>query len=249
MSKPQLNIVLVDDEEPARQRLRQMLDELEGFTFLITAEATNGKEALKLIPQYKSDLIFLDIQMPELDGFDVAGMLPEPRPPIIFATAFDEYALQAFEVHAVDYLLKPIRKKRLHQAVQRVIDQRELQQGAVDKMLSTHTPATDRIGVHYKQEILLINTEDILWFEAHDKLVHAITEERSYRVDVNLDQLEQRHHATFLRCHRSYLVNTGHIRKLIPWFNQGWRIEVKNGRQLEVARRRVAELKSRLGIS
>ena len=248
MSKADLRTVLVDDEELARKRLRTLLEELDEYKVSVCAEAKNGKEALKVIPEHQPDLIFLDIQMPVLDGFDVAEILPDPRPPIIFATAYDEYALRAFEVHAVDYLLKPIRKERLARAVERALQHNNTDKNRVDELLKSHQPPQDRIGVHHKQEILLMDTKDILWFEADGKLVYAITEKHKYRVDFNLDQLTERLDNQFIRCHRSLVVNTGHINKLLPWFNHSWRLEMKNGAQLDVARRRVTEIKNRLGI-
>lgn len=247
-SKPQLNIVLVDDEELARSRMKALLKEQDQFSLNIAAEAGDGKEALRVIPQLQPDLVFLDIQMPVFDGFDVAEMLPKPRPPIVFATAYDEYALKAFEVHAVDYLLKPIRRERLIQSIERVLNQQGDDKSRVDELLQARKPQMDQFGVHYKQEVLLVKTADILWFEADGKLVYAVTEERKYRADFNLDQLSERLDDQFFRSHRSFLVNTGYIKKLIPWFNNNWRLEMKNGEQLEVARRRVRDLKQRLGL-
>ncbi len=244
----QLNIVLVDDEEIARNRLNALLSEIDCSNIHIVGEAKDGKEALKLIPKAQPDVVFLDIQMPVLDGFDVAEMLPEPRPNIIFATAYDEHALKAFEVHAVDYLLKPIRKERLSKAIERVTSNQQSEEHQIHQLLQSRQAPMNRVGVHYKQEILLLEAAEILWFEAEGKLVYAVTEERKFRADFNLEQLSVRLGSEFIRSHRSYLVNTAFIKKLIPWFNNSWRLEMINGTQLEVARRRVSELKQRLGL-
>lgn len=247
-------ILIVDDEELARQRLRLLLEELDAPTEVI-GEAPDGKKAMELIRDKKPDLLLLDIQMPVLDGFDVVDMLPEPRPPVIFVTAFDEYALKAFEVHAVDYLLKPVRAERLKQSLERLKDPFYLteQKASVERLLQKHQKHSDllseKLAVEYKQEILMVDLDQVLYLEADGKLTWVHTEERRYHTNFRLHELENRlgDHA-FFRIHRSYLVNLKQIEKLEPWFNRGLRIKLYNGTHLNVARRRLSDLKQHLGI-
>lgn len=242
--------LIVDDEELARQRIRMLLDELE-FSTEIT-EAPNGKKALELISRRTPDLLLLDIQMPILDGFDVMEMLPDPKPPVIFITAYDEYALKAFEVHAIDYLLKPVRLERLKLALKRLQDPVHMagQKVSVQRLLDEHnTGLPGKLAVEYKQEILMIDLERVFYLEADGKQTRVFTDEGRYRTNFQLHELEGRLDSQgFFRVHRSFVVNLRQIEKLEPWFKNGLRIKLKNGSYLDVARRRLSALKDRLGI-
>ncbi|MCC5905034.1 MAG: response regulator transcription factor [Balneolaceae bacterium] len=194
--------------------------------------------------------------MPVLDGFDVVELLGDDCPPVIFVTAYDEYAIKAFEVHAVDYLLKPVRKERLEESVKRVMQKRGSgsRPDALKKLLGESAPRNmnllQKIPVNYKQEIRLIDHDQIFWFEADGKLtwVH-ITDQKRYRCDFSLSDLEERLTGTsFLRIHRSFIANMNQVEKLEPWFKGGYRITLKDGTELDVARRRVENLKERLGL-
>lgn len=247
-------ILIVDDEKLARQRLRLLLDELDIPTKVI-GEAPDGKKAIELVRNKEPDLLLLDIQMPVLDGFDVVDMLPEPRPPVIFITAFDEYALKAFEVHAVDYLLKPVRTERLRKSLRRLGDPSYLeeQKASVEQLLQKHQKRTDilseKLAVEYRQEILMVDLDQVLYLEADGKLTWVHTEERRYHTNFRLHELEKRLKAhSFFRIHRSYIVNLKQIEKLEPWFNRGLRIKLQDGTHLDVARRRLSGLKERLGV-
>ncbi|MEX2574732.1 MAG: LytTR family DNA-binding domain-containing protein [Balneolaceae bacterium] len=249
-----LKIILVDDEKPARDRLRLLLEEM-GVDIRITGEAANGKEAVEIIREKKPDLIFLDIQMPVLGGFDVVDILGDELPPVIFVTAYDDYAIRAFEIHAVDYLLKPVRKPRLQDALGRV-DKSGEHAGrfhSVQKLLQHHFSGPSgrfhKIPVNVRQEIRLLDYDSILYFKADGKLTWAVTGERKYQTDFTLNQLEQRlKQHSFLRIHRSAIVNLDAVSKLEPWFKGGFAAILTNGTELEISRRRVAELKKILGI-
>lgn len=255
MSNRKLSVVITDDEQPARNRLRLMLEELDADISVI-GEASNGKEAIEKVRHEKPDLLFLDIQMPVLDGFDVIDLLGEDCPPVIFVTAYDEYAIKAFDVHAVDYLLKPVRKERLMESVKRITEQgqSDSMRQSVRKLRESRVPSPGRIlrkiPVNYKHEIRLIDHDEILWFEADGKLtwVHTI-EGKKYRTDFSLSDLDDRlKNTTFLRIHRSVIANLDFAEKMEPWFKGGYRITLKDGTELDVARRRVSGLKERLGL-
>lgn len=250
-----IKVLLVDDEEPARVRLQMMLMELE-LNIHIIGEVPSGKEAIEWVRNDRPDLLFLDIQMPVLDGFDVIELLGEECPPIIFVTAYDEYAIKAFEVHAIDYLLKPVRKERLRDSLCRFADMRDSDTaGRSLRSLLAHREYTSqkllqKIPVSYKKEIRLIDHDQILWFEADGKITWVNTaDQKRYRCDFSLANLENRlADASFLRIHRSVIANMDHVKKLEPWFKGGYRITLRSGTELEVARRRVEALKEKLGM-
>lgn len=241
-----MKILLVDDEDLARSRIKTLLSEISDDIHII-GEASNGKEALQLNNQSKPDVILLDIQMPVLDGFDVASLLPEPKPKIIFITAYDEYAIQAFEVNAIDYLMKPVRKERLADALKRVKDQHS--DNLSNLLDNQQERPLKKIPVLHKQDILLLDPSEIIWIEAQGPQLFSHTSDKSYRTEFKLDDLEQRlKNHNFFRIHRSYLVNLDKVKKLVPWFNHSYRVTLENGKDLDVARRRLSELKKILGL-
>lgn len=185
-----ISALVVDDEQPARERMGALLEEVESFNVTVEGFASSGKEALELLKEAQPDVVFLDIQMPGLDGIDVAGMLKEPAPAVIFVTAYDDYALKAFEVHAVDYLLKPVRKERLEKGLDAAI-QRAPSALQFQKALSDIADP-DKIAVNHKQEILLLETREVLWFEADGKYSEACTTQNQYIADYSLEQLEEK---------------------------------------------------------
>ena len=255
MSNETVRAVIIDDEQPARNRLRMMIEELDSGISIIE-EASDGKEAIGIVRTVKPDLLFLDIQMPVLDGFDVVELLGDDCPPVIFVTGYDEYAIKAFEVHAVDYILKPVRKERLEESVKRILGDRDIstQNQSLKEMLQNRErpqqKRLQKIPVNFKNEIRLIDYDQILWFEADGKLtwVH-IMGKMKYRCDFSLSDLEERlAGSSFLRIHRSTIANMDHVEKLEPWFKGGYRITLKGGKDLDVARRRVENLRERLGF-
>lgn len=242
-----LQVLVVDDEKPARDRIQSMLGEGSDPKAQIVGATGTGKKAIQLVNECEPDVILLDIQMPGLSGFDVAEMLPANGPTIIFVTAYDEFALQAFEVHAVDYLLKPVKQKRLQKALDKATQFGEGQNSKVQKLLNNHS-SLQRIGARYQNEIHMLDVEDVLWFEADGPLVYATTKDFKYRSDFALDQLEFKLKDRFFRIHRSFLVNLNRVKKLIPWFNYSYKLQIEDGSELKVARRRVGDLKEQLKI-
>ncbi len=243
-----IRAILVDDEPLARERMRMLLDQAE-VPVSIIGEAASGKEALPLIHSKRPDLVFLDVQMPVLDGFDVLDLMAPPRPHIIFVTAYDEYALRAFEVHALDYLMKPVRLERLTHSLQRVASLMDSGQPANDGLQALSNTRSDhplrRLTLHIGTRLRVVEPTEVQYFEAKDKLVVAHTAEGSPLTDLTLQQLEDRlDPAHFLRIHRAFLLNVTQIRELIPWFSGTYKLKLKSGATLPVARRRVQAVKA-----
>ena len=243
---------LLDDEHLARERMKSLLQHAN-VSVEIIGESGIASEAIEQINESKPDVIFLDIHMPGLDGFDVVSMLEKPLPYIIFVTAFDEYAIKAFEVYALDYLTKPVRIDRLNQSLKRIsknANHNLMQQNSLEKVIADQPQKplhvlTGKIG----RSIHVLDISTVLYLEAKNKLIYAHTESNKYRIDGTLDNLEHRLiDGSFVRIHRSYLVNVKYMTELIPWFSGAYEIKLTSGVQLSVSRRRVKDVKTQLGI-
>ena len=233
-----IRTLIVDDEKLARDRLSGFLKNMNGIE--VVGQASNGVEAVRLIEEEKPDLVLLDVQMPGLDGFGVLNAIKH-RPQVIFATAFDEYAIRAFEVQAIDYLLKPISRSRLSESVRRV-----------EARLADHTPASDvreivraleakdrryvaQVPVHKGKQILVLPTDDVYWFEVEYRLVYAYTASDRYMTSFTLKDLEDRlDPEVFFRAHKSRLVNLNHVRAIVPWFGGRFKLVMRNPQSSEV---------------
>lgn len=206
-----LNIIIADDEAPARNRLRTLLGDIPNTQVL--AEAKNGKELLEIINQASNtqtaNIVLLDIRMPEMDGIETAQHLQKlPRPPaIIFTTAYDNYAIQAFDISAVDYLLKPIRLERLQTALQKA-------RALLPSQLETLTPLSPKrthLSINERGRILLVPISDIIYLRAELKYVTVRTAEREYLIEESLSHLEQEFSHIFTRLHRNCLAANAYI--------------------------------------
>lgn len=207
-----LRIVVVDDEQPARERLRDVLADCAAEIAIdVVGEAANGRAALELLAARPADVVLLDVRMPEMDGIEVARHLQRlPNPPfIVFTTAYDAYALRAFEVHAVDYLLKPIRASRLREALSRAIATPRL---GMEALQALQPVPRSFLSASERGRIYLVPVGDILYLRAEQKYVTARTVEREYLLEESLTRLEQEYAARFLRVHRSCLVARAAIR-------------------------------------
>jgi two-component system, LytTR family, response regulator AlgR len=207
-----LRVLIVDDEAPARSRLRDLLgDVAEHCPNTIVGMAANGVEALRLLEDNPADLVLTDIRMPVMDGVELArhlGHLQLP-PAVVFVTAYDQYALQAFELAAADYLMKPVRAERLEAALAKV----RRQSPVGDAALAALAPGARRhFSVNERGRILLVPVEAVLYLKAEQKYVTARTAEREYLLDEALVQLEQEFGERFLRLHRSVLVARAAVR-------------------------------------
>ncbi len=202
-----LNILIADDEAPARNRLRDLLTDIGNIN--IVAEAKNGREALQLADDMQPDIVLLDIRMPEMDGIEAVQHLQKlAKPPaIIFTTAFDNYAIQAFDINAVDYLLKPIRLERLEKALQKARALLPQQLAAIAPL----SPKKTHLTITERGRILLIPVADIIYLRAELKYVTVRTAEREYLLEESLTHLEQEFSDTFIRLHRNCLVAQAYI--------------------------------------
>ena len=255
MSESPLRIVLVDDEPLARARARRLLLELPGV--VVVGEAGSVEEAAPLIDALRPECVLLDVQMPGEDGFALLPRLTH-RPAIVFATAYDQYAVKAFEENAVDYLLKPFRAERLAAAIERV--RRELERPEelskrLQELLASvgHAPQGDRLErftVRIGQKQLIVRAADVLWFGAEDKLVFAAVEGDRHWIDFTLDELErQLDPATYLRVNRSTIVHSDPDPALCPAFAGTYRLQLDDAARTEVpvSRARARLLRERLG--
>jgi two-component system, LytTR family, response regulator AlgR len=234
-------ILIADDEAPARARLRDLLDECrESFPLAIVDEARNGREALDVLNREKVDIVLLDIRMPEMDGLEaarhIAGMADPPA--IIFTTAFDSYAIKAFEVNAIDYLLKPIRVERLLVALGKTRVAPPVSRQALDA--AANQPRR-HLSVHERGKIILVPLAEVLYLRAELKYVTVKTAEREHLVEESLTHLEEEFAESFVRIHRNCLV----ARAAIAGFERnaeesesGWAVVIKGtNEKLPVSRR------------
>jgi two-component system LytT family response regulator len=242
--------LIVDDEDLARQQITRLLAAQPDF--LVIGEARNGVEALELIPELKPEVIFLDIEMPGLNGFDMLAQLRE-SPLIVFATAYDEFAIRAFDANAIDYLLKPIQPARLAQALEKVqtnlLRSSDQYQASLFSTLATLRPGPPaKLAGRRGKRIVLLSPKEIIYAAIEDKLVFLYTETERFLTDrtiVELDQLLTP--AGFFRISRGAVVNLEHARELLPWFSGTWRLKLSNQVELDVSRDRSRLLRSKIG--
>jgi two-component system, LytTR family, response regulator AlgR len=197
-----LSILVADDEAPARSRMRDLLADIEHVT--LVAEAKNGKEALELTQTTKPDIILLDIRMPVMDGIETAQHLLklETKPHIIFTTAFDAYAIKAFDLNAIDYLLKPIRLERLQVAINKARTLKPLSISALKPLQKMRS----HLSIHERGRVLLVPVETIIYLRAELKYITVRTAEREYLLEESLTNLESEFGERFMRLHRNCLV-------------------------------------------
>ncbi len=213
--------IIVDDEPLARQRLKRLLLEFPNFT--IEAEAANGKEAIELINSLQPDVVFLDIEMPVFNGFEVLAQLNK-QPKIIFTTAFDQYAIKAFEENSVDYLLKPIEKERLEKAVNKLqnLENSDINILPIQQLIEQLNPkkVLKTLTVKIGDRILLIKTENIVFLEAEDKYVFIHTSDgEKLLTDFTITGLEEKLSGEFVKIHRSIIINSEKIKEIRKSFN------------------------------
>jgi len=232
-----MKILIVDDEQPARMRLRGMVQQLNGYE--VVAEAGNGKQALEACQTYQPDVVLLDIRMPGMDGLEAAdhlGKLDTP-PAVIFTTAYNDYALSAFKSHAVDYLLKPVRKENLQQALiaARRLNRAQLQ--AIGAAEAEHAEP-GHISARVKNDILLIPVDSIYFFQAEHKYVTVGYVDGEVLIEDSLITLEKKFSQRFMRIHRNALVGIDHIAALEKDKQGHCHIKLKHcDKLLEVSRR------------
>jgi len=236
-----MRALIVDDERLARTRLRRLLAERNDVEVIGAAE--DGDEAVSMIDQLRPDLLFLDIQLPGLSGFDVLAAIAGDPPFIIFTTAFDQYAVRAFEVHALDYLLKPFDGERLHPAVDRAI---AMIRGtrSTSRFLEELAPKSiERFVVRHAGRIVFVAVEQIDWIEAADNYVYLHAGSESHLIRGSLKTIESRLGPNFVRIHRSAIVNASRIRSLKPLSHGDYDVELLDGSHLTATRTFAARLR------
>ena len=241
-----LRVMVVDDEQLARDELRYQLEQVAEVE--VVAQAGNGLEALSAADRYKPDLVFLDIQMPGLNGFEVARRLIEretPSPALVFVTAFDQHAIEAFEINAVDYLLKPVDAPRLEQALARTRRRLIVERAGgpvndhlerIVKMMANRQIRRDQVAVKAGDRFLLVQAEEIICASLADESINIVagqvTGTANYRT---LDELQARlDPEVFWRVHRSHLVNINKIKEIVPWFSRNLILRMKDAKSTEI---------------
>jgi two-component system, LytTR family, response regulator len=256
-----LSAVIVDDEQLARDELAYLLKNTGDVD--VVAQGKNGLEAVNLIKEHNPDLLFLDVQMPGLDGFGVIKKLLDKRirlPKIVFATAFDQYAVKAFEVNAVDYLLKPFDKKRVAQSLQRARVKQESSAPAekiesLVRMLESQKPQPSKLLLKSAGRMLLVDQKDICHASIEDGVITVVTaglagmegQSNCRTLEELLDSLDPN---LFWRAHRSYLVNINRIREVVPWFKSSYQLRMDDKKQTEipVSRAQTRRLRELFGL-
>jgi two-component system, LytTR family, response regulator AlgR len=243
-----LRVLIVDDEPPARERLRSMLGEFGGFE--AAGEASNGEQAIDMVDRLTPDIVLLDVRMPGIDGLEVArhlATLPTP-PAVIFTTAFDEYALQAFDSEAVAYLLKPIRAEKLRAALSKAerLSRAQLQQVASAVSAPAHRT---HIGARGRDGLKLIPVEEVFCFHADQKYTTVKHQKGEDLIEDSLKTLEEEFAANFVRVHRNALVNTKYLERIARDASGQHFVHLRGlPEALEVSRRMAGDLKDRFRI-
>lgn len=236
-----IQAVIADDEVLARQKLRQLLREVPEIE--IVGECATAAETIDLVRAARPDLLFLDVRMPDMDGFDVVGELSTPGtqlPCIIFTTAYDRYALRAFEIHAVDYLLKPFTLERFRSATQRAMNQidaiRQDPQAALRKS-AEGSQYTTRIVFKSKGRILFLPVSEICWIGAEENYVRICTQSETHLLRETMTHLEEKlDPSTFLRVHRSSIVNLQYVKEVRPETDGEYGVHLLNGQRVAMSR-------------
>lgn len=253
-----LRVIIADDERPAREYLRTLLRDIENVD--IAGEAENGADALELIRSAKPDVAFLDLQMPEMTGLEVVRMLKKPQMPLVaFVTAFDEYAVQAFELNAVDYLLKPVEKPRLIETLNRAAERLEqsdwreseterIRAAADDYERAPEAEPLKRVPVRKREDIILVPVADIASIVADGELLNITTiQNQKYTINFRLKDLETRLDGSqFVRLSRSALANLDMISRVSPMPGGTYLVTLRNGQEIAVSRVQSKILRSRL---
>jgi two-component system LytT family response regulator len=234
-----IKTVIVDDEPVARRRIRRLLRSEADID--VVAECGDGRDAIEKIRSLRPDLVFLDVQMPEKDGFDVVGAIGEPLPAVVFVTAYDQYALAAFEVHALDYLLKPFNKQRFERAVSRAREQ--LAQRADDRLFTllkeVRPPVRHltRFVVRNEGRLRLVDAGQVDWIEAADNYARLHVGATSHLVRETMGRLARElDPERFVRIHRSTIVQLDRIRELLPAFHGDLVVVLRDGTRLNMSR-------------
>ena len=249
-----LQVLIVDDEKLSRHRLRRLLS--GDVELAITGECASGYDCLRFLATHSPDLVFLDVQMPGMDGFGVIDAIgPERMPCTIFVTAYYQFALRAFEVHALDYLLKPFDEKRLAESVRRAKHQILNREAETDRerfrnMLQAMQASTryrDRLAVKHGENLVILHADQVDWIQAADNYVNLHCGHETHTLRGTMNSLHQTlDPAKFIRIHRSAIVNLDRVKALQPWFRGDYRVVLTTGVQLTLSKSYRQSLRDRL---
>ncbi len=249
--KALLKTIIADDESLARNLIKNFLTEYSEIECV--AECTDGFDVLKKIQEVNPDIVFLDIQMPKLTGLEVLDLLENP-PVIIFTTAYDQYALKAFELNAVDYLMKPFSKERFKKAIEKaklsLVNKKDYE-SSLQKVKESSTPENqkiDRIVIKDGHKIQIIPCSDVVYLEAQDDYVMIYTQTHKYLKQQTMKRFEQSLPSDFVRTHRSYMVNVSHVDRIEHYDKESYKLVMKNKALIPVSRTGYAELKAVLNM-
>ncbi len=255
-----LSVIIVDDEQLARDELSYLLRDVEDLD--IIGQGKNGLEAVTLIKENSPDLVFLDVQMPGLDGFGVIKKLVEkkiPLPKIVFSTAFDQYAVKAFEVSALDYLLKPFEKKRVLQAIEKArktqdsdVPPNEKLDTLVKLLEEQKTQTTTKVLLKANNRLFLVDQKEICFASIEDGVITVVAQNMEGQSNCRTleELLASLDSKLFWRAHRSYLVNINRIKEVVPWFKSSYQIRMDDKKQTEipVSRAQTRRLRELFGL-
>ncbi len=241
-----MKAIIVDDERLARNELRRLLAE---FTEVeIVDEAANVDEGVEKIRQHDPDVVFLDIQMPGKTGFDLLEEL-DRSPRVIFTTAYDEYAIKAFEFNALDYLLKPIEPARLAEAIKKIKGEKKEDEELELKLVSKSLKADDQVFVKDGDRCWFVKLEEVRLFESEGNYVRLFFRDQKPLILKTLNYLDERLDGrTFFRANRKHIINLKYIENIEPWLNGGLLVKMKDGKKVEVSRRQSIKFKEMLSL-
>ena len=246
-----IKVIIIDDEPLARAVVKEYLQDYDQLQ--LVAECNDGFEGVKAIAQYQPQLIFLDIQMPKINGFEMLELIEQP-PAIIFTTAFDAYALRAFETHAIDYLLKPFSKERFNKAVDKSLsqfgsDNQPQNIKSLPENIHASPAQNERVVVKTAGKIKIISIHDIQYMEAADDYVKIYTKDGCFLKNKTMsyfnDALDT---SQFVRTHRSYMINVQEVTRIEPYEKESWLAILRSGSSVPVSKTGYAKLKSVLGL-
>lgn len=239
-----IRTIIIDDEPLAAGIVREFLAEFPQFEIIDQCE--DGFQAMKAIQKHQPDLLFLDVQMPKITGFELLELLDEP-PAVIFTTAFDQYALKAFDAQAVDYLLKPFSQDRFRQAIERFLStqEKEIDTSGIQDMAEK----SNRLVVRVKNEIKIVPVAEVMYFESQDDYIAIHTDSDNFLKKMTMKSLEESLSPDqFARIHRSYMLNLNQITRIEPYERDSYLVFLKNGEKLPVSKTGYARLRQVLGL-
>jgi len=242
-----MKALIIDDERLARKELNSLLEDSKEI--IVVGEAINADDAYQKILELKPDLLFLDIQMPGKTGFDLLEML-DSVPHVIFTTAYDKYALKAFNVNALDYLLKPIQKERLQESIEKLIKKTtESQQDSDENLEAFKLGVRDQVFVKDGDRCWFVRLSEVRLFESEGNYIKVYFEGNRPMIHKSLNALDEKlDDRAFFRASRKHIINLSWIEKIEPWFNGGLMVQLKGGQNVEVSRRQAARFKEMMSL-